>query len=240
MENSDLVFQETGYSTHSRPAECGSRQAIQASPDHSDRVVSPSRAFPIDMHQVEQTSDRPVCYEVQQPSSSVCVTNSRSPGLGSRCTQLFMGGSGPMCLPTSSHLGQGSSEAEGLPMQENHCDCSRWSNMLWFWDPVEMSQDLLVPSQPAHTAFQPDSYEESVRPKSTCLDPRSSAIQEQGFSEAVTALIEAPQRGSSRSVYETEWTIFCTKWYLSNWVDFRAPLKSIVEFLLYLFQNRNL
>ena len=42
--------------------------------------------------------------------------------LGSRCTEPIMGGSGPICLPTGSHLGQ---NATGLPMQENHSDCSR-------------------------------------------------------------------------------------------------------------------
>ena len=34
------------------------------------------------------------------------------------------------------------------------------------------------------------------------MAPRASAIKEQGFSEAVVAYIEAPQRGSTRSVYE--------------------------------------
>ena len=47
-------------------------------------------------------------------------------------------------------------------------------------------------------------------------------------------------RGSTRSVYEAKWTIF-TKWCLSNQVDFRAsPVKSIADFLLYLFQDRKL
>ena len=56
----------------------------------------------------------------------------------------------------------------------------------------------------------------------------------------MAAHIEAPQRGSTRSVYETKWTIF-TKWCLSNQVDFRAPpLKAIADFLLHLFQDRKL
>ena len=74
VENSNLVFQETGYSqslTHSRLSECNSRQTIQARPDHSDKVVSPSRGLPVNMHQVA-------------PTDSVCVTSSRPPGLGSR------------------------------------------------------------------------------------------------------------------------------------------------------------
>ena len=72
------------------------------------------------------------------------------------------------------------------------------------------------------------------------MAPRASAIKEQGFSEAVAAKIEAPQRGSTRSVYEAKWTIF-TKWCVSNQVDFRAPsVKSVADFLMYLFQDRKL
>ena len=38
--------------THYRPAERGSGQAIQARPDHPNRVVSPSRGLPLNMQQV--------------------------------------------------------------------------------------------------------------------------------------------------------------------------------------------
>ena len=72
------------------------------------------------------------------------------------------------------------------------------------------------------------------------MAPRASAIKEQGFSEAVAARIEAPQGGSTRSVYEAKWIIF-TKWCLSNQVDFRGlPVKSVADFLMYLFQDRKL
>ena len=72
------------------------------------------------------------------------------------------------------------------------------------------------------------------------MAPRASAIKEQGFSAAVAARIEAPQRGSTRSVYEAKWIIF-TKWCLTHQVDFRAsPVKSVADFLMYLFQDRKL
>ena len=44
----------------------------------------------------------------------------------------------------------------------------------------------------------------------------------------------------ARLFYEAKWTIF-TKWCLSNQVDFMAPaIKSIAEFLLYLFNDRKM
>ena len=106
MEDPDL--QETGDPqgpTHSRSAEYGSRQTIQARPDHPDRVVSPSRGLPVDMPQMAPDSNRPVCIEVQQVTS-VCVTSSRLPRLGSRCMQSTLGGPGSLCLPISDQLGK--------------------------------------------------------------------------------------------------------------------------------------
>ena len=94
------------------------------------------------------------------------------------------------------------------------------------------------PAQSGDSTIQPDPAQESVKPEPTCLAPRATAIKEQGFSEAVAERIEAPQRGSTRSVYEVKLAIF-KKWYLSNQMDFRAPpLKA--DFLLYLFQDRKL
>ena len=82
--------------THSRLGECGSGQALQARPDHPNRVVSPSRGLPVNMQQVVPASDRSICHEVQQQVTSICVTSTGSPGMGSgrTLTQLAMGGSG--------------------------------------------------------------------------------------------------------------------------------------------------
>ena len=244
MENLNLVYQTSSNSkssTHSGPAERGSRQAIQARPDHSNRMFPPSRGFPNYMQQVAPTSDRPIRHEVQQQVTSVRVTSTRFPGSSSRCTRSPMGGSGRLCLPTSSHLGQSGGEVTGLPLQENHSDCSgvaQYALVLGSSDHVQ--SDPTEPAQPVDTAFQSDHSQKSDKSKSPCMAPRATAIKEQGFSEAVAARIEAPQRGSTRSVYEAKWTFF-TKWCITNQVDFRAPpVKSVADFLMYLFENRKL
>ena len=52
--------------------------------------------------------------------------------------------------------------------------------------------------------------------------------------------IEAPQRQSTRAVYESKWSIF-VKWCGSHKVDFRSPsLNQVAEFLLFLFKEKNL
>ena len=95
-------------------------------------------------------------------------------------------------------------------------------------------------AKPTDSALQSDPSQESDKPKSPRMAPRATAIKEQGFSEAVATRIEAPQRGSTRSVYEAKWAIF-TKWCITNQVDFRTPpVKSVADFLMYLFEERKL
>ena len=207
-------------------------------------MVPPSRGFPSYMQQVAPASDRPFCHEVQQQVTSVRVTSTGFPGSSSGCAQSPMGRSGRLCLPTSSHLGQSGGEVTGFPLQENHSDCSgvaqhalvlRSSDHVQS-DPPEPAQ----PAQPVNTALQSDPSQKSDKSKSPCMAPRATAIKEQGFSEALAARSEAPQRGSTRSVYEAKWTIF-TKWCITNQVDFRAPpVKSVADFLMYLFEGRKL
>ena len=122
MENLNLVRQKSSNSkrpTHSRLAECGRRQAIQARPDNPNRVVSPSGGLPNNMQQVAPASNRPICHKVQQQVAFVCVTGTGSPGHSSGCAQSAMVGSGSIHLPTISRTGQ-SGDVAGLPMQENH------------------------------------------------------------------------------------------------------------------------
>ena len=75
------------------------------------------------MQQVAPASTRPICHEVQQQVALVCVTGTGSPGYSSECTQFAMVGSGSIHLPTVSHIGH-SGDVAGLPIQENHSDCS--------------------------------------------------------------------------------------------------------------------
>ena len=245
MENTVLVYQAASNpqgTSHPWPAERDSRQAIQT--DHSNRVVASSRSVQSCMRPVAPTSSGPVCHQVQQQTTSVCLTGPRPPGVGSGCTQPVLGGSGPIRLPTSSHLGQSGGKAPGPPLQQNNSDCTRVAQHALVLGPgCNAKSDPTVSAQhtqPGVSTIQPGPSQEPGESESACLAPRASAIKEQGFSEAVAARIEAPQRRSTRSVYEAKWTIF-TKWCLSNQVDFRAPpLKAIADFLLHLFQDKKL
>ena len=246
VENPVLVLQTAGNpqgTSHPRPAERDSRQAIQTWPDHSNRMVSSSSSVPSCMLKVAPATSGPVCHQVQQQTATVCVTGSRPPGLGSGCTQPLLGGPGPIHLPTGSHLGQSGGEAPGLPLQQNNSDCSRWPNMPWFWDLVAMSSQipLCLPSIPnlVSNPFNQVLHRNlsNLNLHAWLLEPqqsRSKASLRQWQHEL--RLLKEDQPDLS----EAKWTIF-TKWCLSNQMDFRAPpLKAIADFLLHLFQEKKL
>ena len=208
-------------------------------------MVPPSRGFANCVQQVAPASDRSIRHEVKQQIASVCVPSTQIPGhCSGRCTQSAIGRSGCICLPTSSPIGKSSGEVTKFPMQQNNSNCPGVAKHALVLgpgchvqsDPTEFTQS----AESADTALQSEPSQKFDKPKSPCMAPRASAIKEQGFSEAVATRIEAPQRGSTRSVCEAKWTIF-TKWCISNKVDFRAPpIKSVADFLMYLFQDRNL
>ena len=247
VENLDLVFPATSdsqSSTHSRPFKRDSRQTVQAGSDHPDRVVPPSGSFSTDMQPMAPASNRPICHEVQPQITSVCLSSTRLPGCSSRCTYSAMGGPGCIHLPTDRHIGQSGGEAAGFPVQETRSDCpgvAQHALVLGLGEHVQPGPSQPAqPAQSANTALQSDPSQKSDQPKSPCLARRATKIKEQGFSEAVAARIEAPQRRSTRSVYEAKWTIF-KKWCVTNQVDFRSPpINSVADFLMYLFEDKKL
>ena len=115
-----------------------------------------------------------------------------------------MGRSGCVRIPTSSHIGQSGGEVAGHPMQKDNPDCPRVAKHDLVLGPSghvqSNSSEPANSTQSADITLQPDPSQKFDKPKSPCMAPRASAIKEQGFSEAVAARIDAPQRGSTRSV----------------------------------------
>ena len=246
VENTVLVYQAASNpqgTSHPRPAERGSIQAIQTWPDHSNRVVTSSRSVPNYMQPVASSLSGLICHHILQQKTHSLSRRSQTPRLGQWRHSAYPGRT---WTHTPSHWqpSWASGEAPGLPLQQNNSDCTRVAQHALVLGPgSNIKPDPTVSAQhtqPSVSAIQPGPSQEPVESEPTCLAPRASAIKEQGFSEAVAARIEAPQRRSTRSVYEAKWTIF-TKWCLSNQVDFRAPpLKAIADFLLHLFQEKKL
>ena len=123
MEDTDLVYQISSNPqspTYPRSSKCHSRQVIQTGSDYSNRMVPQSRYIQGNMQPVAQTPSGPISHQVQQQTTTIRLPSPRLSSLGSGCSQSVLGGSGPLRLPTSSHLGQSGGEVAGLPVLQNN------------------------------------------------------------------------------------------------------------------------
>ena len=138
MDNPDLVLQETGDSspTHSRLAEC-----------HDNKLSSQGQTIQTQWSLLPEVSQAICSWWTCLPpghttNASVSITSARPPSMCSGCTQFSIGGSGPICLPTSSHLGQGMEKLQDYQCRKIILIAPGWHNMPCFWDLVTMSSQI--------------------------------------------------------------------------------------------------
>ena len=230
--------------THSRPSECNCRQIVSPKAGHSDGVVPPSRDLRPPLSNLALSPSGHVCNKVQLQASSICVPNSRPKGLVSGCSDIVLGGPGHVPLPPSVSDGEGGQQAVRSLVSQSNPDCPGMAQHALVLGPsgaiCEGSSLSSTPPRSSDPTFPQGTSQGSDKPKSPCLAPRAQTIKEQGFSSPVASRIEAPQRRSTRTVYEAKWAVF-VRWCETSQVDFWNPsIKQIADFLLHLFQEKNL
>ena len=141
MENLDLVYQKSSISqspTHPRRAEGGTRQAIQTIltewsllPEVIQTICSRWHQPKIDLFDTRFNNKLPL-FVLPVPDPLATAVDALSLPWEDLDSYAFP--------PEPSWASGG--EVAGLPMQENHSDCSWWPNMPWFWDLVAMSSQI--------------------------------------------------------------------------------------------------
>ena len=152
VENRVLVHQEAGNSqgtSHPRPAERDSRQAIQARPDHPDGMVPSPRSVQSYMLPVAPATGGPVCHQVQQlpqflspvPDPQAWAVDALS--LSWENLDLYS-------FPPAAILGKVVEKLQDYPCNRIILIAPGWPNMPWFWDLVAMSSQipLCLPNLP--------------------------------------------------------------------------------------------
>ena len=246
VENSSLVQcqgdPDQGQ-TYSRESQCDSRFPVQEGQGHSDRVVFASSGLSRNLPSLAQANGGSVCHQLECQASNLRISCPRRQGLADRCIEHLLGGSGRLCFLSSSHPSSVSSENDHLQVQ-GHCDSTRVAgDALVLGSGGIVSQDSTEASSNAQSpeaTLQSQIPQESGVSEPPCLV--SGLLQEGqgGFSVEVADRIKAPQRQSSRRVYDSRWAIF-QKWAQENQVDVTKPtIPQIADFLNHLFTDRNL
>ena len=91
-------------------------------------------------------------------------------------------------------------------LQVHDCSGPRLGQAALVWRPSESVNKASIITSLAsfvETAIQPVIISESVVSESSCLTTRHHSISPESFSEQVAKIIKAPQRSSSRRLYES-------------------------------------
>ena len=207
-------------------------------------MVPPPGGFCSNMPALAPSVCGPVCHSVQSQTSPVCIPGSRPVSVGSGRLKSPLGGPGRLCFSPDGPSTSGGNETFGPRIPSSHPDSARLAQHAVVLGP---GQHVSSNSPPAPSRVEFDnSTVQSVSPlgpsqsEPSCLAPRASAIQQAGFSAEVATRIEAPQRRSTRAIYESKWSVF-VRWCEKNKVDVRTPsIEQIADFLLSLFQEKHL
>ena len=245
LEAADVVQPEADCITsqaYSGPPQCHCGQVITTRSSDSNGMVPPAGSLRPDLQEVAQTGGGPFCDQVQSQTPQVCVPRSGSVSLESGCSKRPLAKSGRICVSPGGSSGESGLQVDRSRIPQSHSNCSRLAKHAMVLGPGQhVGPNSSRPSEsrkPIDSTLQSLPSQGPSQSESACLAPRAFAIQQAGFSEEVATRIEAPQRRSTRAVYESKWAVF-VRWCEEHKVDFGSPsIKQIADFLLFLFQEK--
>ena len=186
-----------------------------------------------DLPKVVHSSCRSICHSSEPQTSTVRVSSPRPKCLGHRCSELKLDGSHCLCLPSDGPPSQGDPKNQAMPLAD-HRNSPRLAR-----DALVLGPSAVLNRDPTATSGVNNSSQTvpqlCVPQQSTASQPArlvswSRQFQEQGFFVEVAERIAAPQRSSTRTIYNSKWALF-EKWCRENWVDFSTPsVKHISDF----------
>ena len=247
LEAADVVQPEADGikgKAYSGSPQCHCGQAVPARSGDTNGMVPPAGSLRPDLQKVAQTGGGPICDQIQSQTSQICVPGSRSTSLESGCSKRSLARSGCLCFSPGGSSGEGGLQVDGSRIPKSHSHCTRVAQhamVLGSGQHVNTDSPKSAESrEPIDSTLQSVPSQGPSQSEPTCMAPRAFAIQPAGFSEEVATRIEAPQRRSTRAIYESKWSVF-VRWCEEHQVDFRSPsIRQIADFLLYLFQKKHL
>ena len=241
-----MVYEKTGVSdsqVRARETKCSGRLAIQERADNPHRVDYPQGDSVSDISILGSPSLRSVCHEVEQSTSGVHFSFSRSTGLGSGCHVSFMGGNDSLCIPSSSTSHEGTSE-NGERDLFGHPHCTVLGKPSVF--PSSAFSASCPSSQDSHSegSFDPASFPPSSSEAGDIQPARLAVLQggleKAGFSKKSAERVCAAKRSSTQSLYNSRWNTWMD-WCLQREMDPIDPtVTSMADFLIFLFEEKKL
>ena len=228
---------------HSGSPERHSRQAAPTQSGDPNGMVPPPGGVCSNMPALALPVCGPVCHPVQSQTSPVCIPGSRPISVGSGCLKSPLGGPGRLCFSADGPSSSGGNEIFGPRIPSSHSDSTRLAQHALVLGPGQHVSSNSPPA-PSGVEFDNSTVQSVSSPgpsqsEPSCLAPRASAIQQAGFSAEVATRIEAPQRRSTRAIYESKWPFLSDGVRKIRWTS-ELPLQSKLRIFSCPFFRRNI
>ena len=191
--------------------QCYSTRSLQEELDPINRVVPLSTDLQTNIQTFGESPSGLICNQPEHRTPSLCFSDSRSSGLGSRCRQHPVEKSGCLHFFSYRPAAKGCTKTSIANMQDNSHRPRLADKTVVLGPGGDVSGHTKTTTTHTHSAKtateQPIPYQPSF-PESPCLVSRSSTLQECGFTGEVAERIAAPQRLSTRAIYNSKRPVF--------------------------------
>ena len=245
MENHELVSSIQNISTcqtHSRVPKCDRGLPVQINSNSVNGVVTTPSGVQKNLHKVVHTSGGSLCHSAKPQVATIRLSSSRSKRMEHRCSKHKLVKPCSLCLPSNSSTSKSNTKCPPVQLPPNPDSPGLAGHALVLGSGPSISGNstsVVCISKSTQAVKQPGVSPQSAIPQPPCLVSRSEQLQEQGFSSEVAERIAAPQRSSTRSIYQAKWALF-EKWCRENSVDVSKPsIKQASDFFMHLFQDLN-
>ena len=234
----------TAVQVHTRPKERPSRPVEQEKTDPTGRVVPTPRDMQGHVEVMGSPACGPVCHKQEPPAAAVLLPHTRSKRLVNRCSSHSVGQPVGLRLSTTSSVTPSHNQAESIEPVLPGPSGTQVAPATLVRRPITSSgrhpkRTATVAKSTKTASYRPlPSESRNVQPSR--LEAVQSALRERGFSEKAAARISKPHRRSTTNLYQAKWAQYCG-WCRTRSVDpLRATIPVIVDFLIFLREQKNL
>ena len=186
---------DTQSMTHPGITQHNSGRPLQEEPDPINRVVPLSTNLQTNFQILGESPSGPICNQPEHKTPSLCLSNSRSSGVGCGCPEHSMGKRGCVCFPAHHPAAQGCTKTSMPDLQDNSHRPRLADKAIVLGCSGDVSghtKKITTHSHSAQTTTEQPIPCKPSFPQSPRVVSRSSTLKEHGFTAEVAERIAVP------------------------------------------------
>jgi len=225
--------------THCGHTECGSRPTLPFQSDTGGRMVPTPTGYAPGVTNLVPSRGGPICHPMEHKVTQVCLPNSGSQGLESRCNVLSLDRVSSLHVPTEFYVKQSGPKTSHRQTKDNS-----HSPMVANPTLVAITSEMVSVTSSSTSHVSESSSPTNHGSDMPTLENSATARLVSGTGSAVASArdaevesrIKAPQRQSTRKMYESRIRIF-RQWLNEECANEELSTRIVARFLMKLFQD---